>query len=325
MILKALTILYREELARPDRPFYSTLIRSINGARLLLFPRAVKQFNSLNLVAKLKHPTRSHDPLYFLAYRSYVSRQFTLTQRVQVAMDHHEYESRFYNSEYISKAYRSNGILLWERTFEDDRFAIVLTATPDNRAEGELSVILSVNETMLGMMSFCYLKADVFGLYPYNTLLISRNQTIRTSSRGLFDRCFKQNTPQLFCLFAVCGIAMANEFETIFGIKHDAQIIYKESLDTGFRNSYTALWEKFDAVEIDHQVFRLRVPLGLRPVGLVSGVHRRRARARRAHWDEIVQSTRERMVKYRAPASPDTSFAAALRKEAAASRRVYSP
>jgi len=92
---------------------------------------------------------------------------------------------------------------------------------------------------------------------------------------------------------------MANEFKTVFGIKHDAQIAYEEPLDSGFRNSYTALWEKFDAVEIDRHVYTLNVPLKLRPVELVSPAHRRRARARRRHWDEIVRSARDSLVKLR--------------------------
>ena len=154
-------------------------------------------------------------------------------------------------------------------------------------------------------MSFCYLKSDIFGLSPYMTMLISRNQTDRTSFRQLFDQCFKQNTPQLFCLSAVCGIALTNEFRTMFAIKHDAQIAYEGPLHTGFHNSYAALWEKFDAVEIDGHVFLLKVPLNLRPVGLVSRDHRRRARARRQYWDEIVQSTRLSMTKYRTLSSSD--------------------
>jgi hypothetical protein len=199
----------------------------------------------------------------------------------------------------MRQVYRSDGILLWEQSFDDVHFKIILIASPDNRAEGDLAVILSVNNVMLGLMAFCYLKSDIFGLSPYITMLISRNQTNRTPFRDLFDRCFKQNTPQLFCLSAVCGIAMTNGFRTMFAIKHDAQIIYKEELDLGFRNSYTALWEKFNPVEIDRHVFMLSVPLNLRPVGQVRRVHRRRAHARRQCWDEIVQSTRLSMAKYR--------------------------
>jgi uncharacterized protein VirK/YbjX len=299
LILQALKIVYREELSRPEGTVYSAIIRLINAARILLFPRIVDQMSSMNIIGKLKHPTRIHDPLYFIVYRYYLSKQFTINQRAQVAMHHHEYESRFYSCEYTRKVYRSSGILLWERMFNDLHFTMVLIATPDNRNEGELSVILSVNEVVLSLMSFCYLNADVFGLSPEMTLLISRNQTSRNSCRDSFDRCFKQNAPQLFCLSAVCGVAMTNEFRTVFGIKHDAQIFFKESLGTGFRNSYTTLWKKFDGVEIDRQVFMLNVPLNLRPVGLVSGEHRRRARDRRAYWDEIVQSTRLSMAKYR--------------------------
>ena len=44
---------------------------------------------------------------------------------------------------------------------------------------------------------------------------------------------------------------------------------YEKALDSGFRNSYTALWEKFDGVEIDSHVYRLNVPLKLRPLNSV--------------------------------------------------------
>jgi uncharacterized protein VirK/YbjX len=307
-MLDALAIVYREELARPEGTIYSAIRRTMTGARILLFPRIVEQYKSMNLLKKLKHEIRSHDPLYFIVYRHYISKKFTVSQRLQVAIDHHRYESIVFNREYLRKIYTSDGILLWERCFNNLRFTIVLIAAPDNRNEGDISVILSVNKVVLSMMSFCYLKTSVVGLPTEMTLLISRNQTSRISSRQLFDQCFKQNTPQLFCLSAVFGIAMTNEFRTIFGIKHDAQIIYKESLDTGFRNSYTALWEKFDGQEIDRQVFMLSVPMKLRPVGLVSGEHRRRARARRGYWDEIIKSACFSMAKYRTlPGSNATS------------------
>ncbi len=92
---------------------------------------------------------------------------------------------------------------------------------------------------------------------------------------------------------------MANEFEAVLAIKHDAQIAYEESFDSGFRNSYSALWEKFDAVECDRHVYRLNVPLKLRPLPFVNRVHRARARDRRRNWDDIVQSARSRMIDYR--------------------------
>lgn len=214
-------------------------------------------------------------------------------------MCHHEYELQAYNSDYARQIYRSGGVLLWEKSFDDLHFAIVLTASPDNRHEGDLTVILSVNSVKLCRMSFCYLNANIFSLGPFMTMLISRNQTHRASGRDVFDRCFKQNSPQLFCLSAICGIALANGFQTIFAIKHDAQVAYEEPYDANFRNSYTTLWEKFQAVEIDRHVYMMSVPLTLRPVGLVSRAHRRRARNRRGNWEEIVHSACESIAGYR--------------------------
>lgn len=95
-------------------------------------------------------------------------------------------------------------------------------------------------------MSFCYINASVFGLKRSTTMLISKNQTNtdRTSLRNVFDRYFKQTTPQWLCLFAISTIAMANGFNSVLAIKHNAQIFYK----------------------IDRHVYMLKVPLKLRPI-----------------------------------------------------------
>jgi uncharacterized protein VirK/YbjX len=316
-MLNALTAVYREERAEAQATFYSPILRCLAAARILLFPNIIARFSSLNLTEKLYHPTRNNDPLYFIVRHYYISRQFTLRQRVDVAMNHHEYELQAYTADYARQVYRSDGILLWERSVDNHHFNIVLTAIPGNRHEGDLTVILSVNNISLCGMSFCYLNANIFGQPSGMTMLISKNQTALNSFRELFDQCFKQNTPQLFCLSAACGIAVANGFNTMLGIKHDAQIAYKEPLESGFRNSYTTFWEKFDAVEIDGNVYMLKVPLKLRPVDLVNPVHRRRARARRRYWDEIVHSTQASMVKYRTLSGSDPTFAAASRTRVA--------
>jgi uncharacterized protein VirK/YbjX len=298
-MLKALTIVYREALVA-NTP-NSAILRLLSALRILLFPRCLWQFHSMEILKKLYNPARGHDPLYFLTHKYYISRHFTLWQRVQSAMIHHQFELENYICEYARQIYRSSGILLWERSVDNFHFTIVLVATEDNRHEGDLSVILSVDNIRLCRMSFCYLNARIFGRTSQTTMLISRNQTDRVPGRDLFNRCFKQNTPQLFCLSAVCGIAMANEFKAVLGIKHDAQIAYEETLDSGFRNSYSALWEKFDAVECDGHVYRLNVPLKVRPLSFVNRAHRARAHDRRRHWNDIVQSAASRLLDYRTP------------------------
>jgi uncharacterized protein VirK/YbjX len=305
-VLKALTVVYREGLAEGTHS--SPILRFLAALRIMFFPNTIVQFRSMEIMFKMYNPVRRHDPLYFLAHNYYMSKKFTLRQRVQTAMSHHGYELDNYDREYARQVYRSNGVLLWERSIGNLHFNITLIASEDNRHEGDLSVIFSVNSVILCRMSFCYLNADILGLSSFMTMLISRNQAYPTPFRDSFDRNFKQNSPQLFCLSAICGIAMMNEFKTMFAIKHDSQIAYEETLDPGFRNSYTALWEKFDAVEIDRHVYMLNVPLKLRPLQLVNRAHRARARVRREYWDEIARSARSAMLKYRtAPSLERTS------------------
>ena len=296
-MLRELTIVYCE--GRRELNNFYIAARLVAALRFLFFPKTLFQFYSMKLTNKLRNPAMAHDPLYFLVHTYYLSKRFTLRQRLQCAMDHHEYERMSYSYEYARRVYRTDGIMLWNRSVDNRNFTMVLIATDDNRYEGDLSVILSVDNIRLCRMSFCYLNANVFGLTSYMTMLISRNQTDRTPSRDLFNQCFKQNAPQFFCLAAVCGIAMTNEFETVLAIKHDAQIAYDRTFDSGFRNSYTALWEKFDAVEIDRHVYKLNVPLKVRPLQLVDSVHRARARNRRKYWDDIMQSARSAMIEYR--------------------------
>jgi len=107
-MLKALTIVYQEGLAAGTH--YSTMLRLLAALRILLFPHGVLQFHSMEILKKLYNPARTHDHLYFLAHNYYISRRFTLWQRVQSAITHHQFELKNYNSEYARQVYRSSGV-----------------------------------------------------------------------------------------------------------------------------------------------------------------------------------------------------------------------
>lgn len=292
-LLRALAIVFLEGKAEGTSRCY---LRLLWAMRIFFFPSELRRFRYLPLNSNLDDHARS-DPLYFLVHKYYISKHFTLRQRLRSALDHHEFELRNFTGEYHRQVHSPNGLLIWERLVGKLHFKIVLIATDGNRHEGQLSVVLSVDNTSLCRVSFCYNNADLFGLPSTMTLLISRNQTDKVPDRLLFDKSFKHTSPQLLCLNAIAAIAMSNEFGFMLAIKHDAQIAYAKAYDSGFRNSYTALWQKFDAVEIDQHVYTLAVPLKLPPLQSVK--HRARARCRREYCADIVQSVLSTMAKYR--------------------------
>ena len=200
---------------------------------------------------------------------------------------------------YESDVYRGIGIIIWERQIDGHHFSIILTGSEDNRNEGELSIIFKANGQYLWRASFSYVDSDIFKLNHGVTILISRNQAENKSGRELFTEYFGQNQLQFLCLSAVCGIATANGWTKILGIRHNLQIAYQDCYEIGFRNSYTLLWQQFDAREIDRHVYELDVPLKVRPLQQINRSHRARARARRQYWESITCSARAALIGYR--------------------------
>lgn len=235
---------------------------------------------------------------------AYLSRYFTLAQRIDCAVTHYSFEGRHYGPTYRHCVHQSpGGLVLWRRVVDSARYAITLRASDDGRREGELSVLCFVNDTRVCCISFSYVNGRVFGLGPGRTMFVTRSQTDRNPELQRFRDTFKQNSPPYFCLAAVCGIAMANGMPTVIMIKHDAQLGYSERYAEGFTNSYSALWEAFGAQELEHRhAYIMSIPLNLNPL---SGMkHRARAIARRRNWLEIALSTRQILLEDRTSRDP---------------------
>lgn len=274
-------------------------LRMLAASCILLFPRLLLKYLKINIWRKLKCATREHDPMYFLAHKYYLSKRLTVKERIQSAIEHHAYELKNFNRKYESDVYRGIGIIIWECRIDGHHFSIILTGSEDNRNEGDLSIIFKANGQYLWRTSFSYVNSDIFKLNHGVTILISRNQAENKSSRELLIEYFGQNQLQFLCLSAVCGIAAANGWTKILGIRHNLQIAYQDCYEIGFCNSYTLLWQQFDAREIDRHVYELDVPLKVRPLQLINRSHRARARARRQYWDSIACSARAALIGYR--------------------------
>ena len=121
-MLRELTIVYCE--GRRELNNFYIAARLVAALRFLFFPKTLFQFYSMKITNKLRNPAMPHDPLYFLVHTYYLSKRFTLRQRLQCAMDHHEYERMTYSYEYARRVYRTDGIMLWNRSV--DRLIAVL-------------------------------------------------------------------------------------------------------------------------------------------------------------------------------------------------------
>ena len=236
------------------------------------------------------------DRFFFLTHNYYLSRYFTVAQRIDSAIFHYGYEGKNWLPAYLQAVYHSvRGLLLWHQVVNGSRCAITLCATDDNRYEGDLSVCCFVNDVRVCRVSFSYVNRSLFGLPPQSTMFVTRNQTDQIPELKLFRDAFKQNSPPYFCIAAVCGIAMANGMRAIYMVKAEAQIAYSADYAESFSNSYSTLWKRLGAQEIGGQhAYSMPIPLRLAPLSAVK--HRSRAIARRRNWLGIALCARRTML-----------------------------
>src|SRR5580700_3417835 len=169
-------------------------IRLIAATRILSFPSKLKQLWSLNFMRPYFPDEENRDTFYFLTHDYYLSRYFTLAERVDCAISHYSFEGENYGPTYRSSVYQSPlGLVLWQRVVNGTRYTITLRATDDYRYEGDLSVLCFVDNARVCRVSFSYVNRVLFGLQAELTMFVTRNQTDRNPELQLFRNAFKQN------------------------------------------------------------------------------------------------------------------------------------
>lgn len=286
------------------REFWLVPFRLMAASRILWFPSKLRRLSSLNFMKPYFSAEKKRDTFFFLAHDYYLSKAFTLAQRIDCAVAHYGFEGKNYGPTYHRSVYQSpRGLSLWHRVVDNTRYTITLCATEDYRHEGDLSVLCFVNERRVCRVSFSYVDGSLFGAQPEHTMFVTRSQTDRNPELERFRDSFKQNSPPYFCLASVFGIAMANGMTAIFLVKEEAQIAYQERYAESFRNSYSALWEAFGAHEmVDRCAYMMSIPPRLNPLPMVK--HRNRALTRRRNWLEVALSTRQAMLQDRRSCAP---------------------
>jgi hypothetical protein len=255
----------------------------------LWFREQHRQLLRVQLFQKYIAAPGATDVLSHLSHRYYLSTLLTYRQRIENALLHYRYEEDRYDDSYKDRVYSGAGLTLWSTRIDANRFAIRLRASNDQRHEGCISVVLSVNERDLCQMAFAWVDAAVFGEDWGVVPFITRNQSTGPSALELtqFRQAFPQNSPQHACLAAMRGVTRAHCGSRLLGISHECQIVFDERRAVSFRNSYCALWESFGAVRLGRQAHVMPVPTCLMPLSELQSRHRKRARARRELWSTI--------------------------------------
>ena len=139
------------------------LVRLLAASRILLFPRQFTQLAMLRFLRPYFAHTKDPDTFFFLTHNYYLSKYFTLGQRVDGAVAHYRHERIACAPPYHQAVYHSaEGLMLWQREVAGVKFTLQLRATEDFRTEGDLSIFCCVDGVRVCRISFSYVRGTAF-------------------------------------------------------------------------------------------------------------------------------------------------------------------
>ena len=231
------------------------------------------------------------DPFHHISHRLYLRKGLTVRQRVQYVYQHYAFESRQWTDDYRQAVYGGPGLELWRSHRGGAVVTIRLGAGGRTVPEGDLSIVLSVDNAVLHRINFSWL-ADMQDGTVTPFLASSQGRSSNTEARFAFERDFPQNSPAFFCFAAVQGVARVVGCTAILAVRSHEQICARKGRDTThFTSSYDNFWRALGGWDCGRQGFLVPLPAHEKPLSELSSSHRRRAQKRRRHWKAIEAAT----------------------------------
>lgn len=283
-----------------DSRKYSVLVaaqRGLRKARVLAHRGAVQQLANSAAFNNHVKTDGNQDPLFYLSHRHYLARGLTPAQRTQAALCHYQHEDGRFDADYADQVYHRSGLILWEATAAGVHYDIRLLPGNDVLYEGGLSVVLHVDGGRVCVLSFSVVPTTIVmpagpADLPPTIAFATRKQLTQTRDyQTAFNRAFDRCTPAHMCFAALSGIAMAQGQHLAFGIAPDKHPSFAPELATQFHRSYGDFWLSLSGRQLSEWGYLIDLPMQLTTLDALDAARRKRALARRAHIDAVLDAT----------------------------------
>lgn len=267
----------------------------------------------LKVVRRLDHEP-DDDLLHRVSGRDYLARGLSVRERMRCVLAHYHFEDATFTSAY-RQAVQGAGLALWQHEDDGARFVMRLAQAPRIDPEGELTLSLVVNDTVLHRLSWTWVEGAVVGAPLPVIPFVTRNAGLWRDAGGTFEafeRVFPNNSPSFFCFAALQGVAQALGLDRVAAVRASAHVAYEPAQDKAFDNAYDGFWRILGGAELDARSFLIPLPFYLKPLQDMPSKHRKRAARRREHWRAIGDAARGVLLRHMvtpAAARPATSEA----------------
>ena len=163
--------------------------------------------------------------------------------------------------------------------------------------EGELSLNLEVNGTVVFILSFTIVPGRVVGLEAADVLMITRLQGVRGCRPQIHDvtKALHEVAPNALLVAALQGIAKAFGIANLAGICAADHANYSEADSTSFEEAYDDFWGELGAIKNSTNFFLCSIPPKEKPLVFIRNGHKARTRKKRKFKQEIAESVCQRL------------------------------
>lgn len=303
----------------------AALARLMRSTQILRSPALTRRLLGNQVYRDHAQYLSLRDPFAFVAHRHYLARGLNFTQRLDAAVSHYGLEMRMPVDTYRKPVYEWDGLMLWKQECENEHYSIALRPGNDVLYEGGLSIVLSVGEGRVHVLSYSNVPRRVLcagrqAPEELSAFIVRRHSAADHGYQKAFNHAFDRTTPGHLCVAALEGIALAMKMNVLYGISAHAHPSWRDSRHAGFRTAYNEFWESLSGTA-GPVAYELKLPVQLPPVEEMNAKARKRALARRQHTETVRSSAFQAMR-----AAMGTALDAELPARAVASRlRVERP
>ena len=257
----------------------------------LYFIAPFKALTNLQALRNLKevftyyrHSTMGGLTEHELVNQSLFSSQFSVKKRLNILSFHYKFLHQRLSSRQRD-AMIEVGVTCWQKNFENGSHRIVLKISQKYEYEGCLSMLYSIDDRDIYIMSFTICDGVDFDIDDQFVILISRLQGARGKHEDI-AKATKQMIdiyPASTLMSALEGFGLSIGVNKIIAVAAKNQVSIKEGDFEHAKSQYDEFWKTFEPnALLKSGDYLISIPFALKPLKLIRSKFRKRTLAKRS-------------------------------------------
>ncbi len=258
-------------------------------------PMQIRMFKILNTAAFAGIISADQRFPFRYLTKNYLSTRFTVTERATSFLHHYSRLNTLISVPQLLQVLHRD-LTLFERRESGNVYRIAMCLSRASYSEGELSLNLEVNGTVVFVLSFTIIPGRVIALEDRDVLMISRLQGKPGCQRQIRDvtKALHEVAPGALLVTALQGVAKAFGVSHLAGVCAADHFCYQEAQCTSFEKAYDDFWVELGATRNTANFFLCTVPLREKPLLLIRNGHKARTKKKRKFKEQIAESVCQR-------------------------------